>query len=215
MLLFFLLVTANFSLRAQSWYWAKTAGGIQSDKATDMDIDTAGNLYVVGYYNYNATFGPYVAPATFGKDGYLAKLDTAGNFLWLRTADGGWDERVLGMCTDPFGNIYVTGTCWYNTNFGSCPTTNGWGSSDEIFVAKFNVSGTCQWLVQAGGDADDHGYDLVISTSRVLFLTNTRRAHWLISTTFLFLSLLVILSLLWRRWSPLQAYFNGSEPFLQ
>lgn len=155
---------------AQSWQWAVTAGGIESDKATDMDMDIFGNLYICGYYNEYAYFGPHVAPVTFGKDGFLAKLDTAGNFTWLSTADGGWDERVLGMCTDSMGFVYATGCCWNSTNFGSC-LQSGWGSSDEIFVAKFDLNGNCQWLTRAGGGSDDHGFDLVVDKQGNIYLT--------------------------------------------
>lgn len=156
---------------SQDWQWAASAGGIYSDKATDMDIDTAGNIYVCGYYNENATFGTLNAPATFGKDGFLAKLDTAGNWIWLKTANGGWDERVLGMCSDRLGYVYVTGTCWYDTDFGSCSGAIFPGGSDNIFVAKLDLDGNCQWLIGAGGDSDDQGYDLIADPQGNIYLT--------------------------------------------
>lgn len=169
---------------SQTWQWATTAGGINSDKATDLDIDTAGNIYVCGYYNEAASFGTLNAPSTFGKDGYVAKLDTAGNWIWLQTAMGGYDERVLGLCVDKVhGFIYVTGCTWaWSPNdaltLGSCNTFNNPGQSDEIFVGKFDLNGNCQWLIGAGSDGDDHGYDLVTDKQGNIYLTGFISDHY-------------------------------------
>ncbi|MBC7865689.1 MAG: hypothetical protein IAF38_22130, partial [Bacteroidia bacterium] len=68
----------SLSGNAQTWDWLASAGGSLSDKATDMDIDADGNLYVCGYYNgtnpHDVVFGPLVTqPNSFGKQGFLAK----------------------------------------------------------------------------------------------------------------------------------------------
>ncbi|MFI5204765.1 MAG: gliding motility-associated C-terminal domain-containing protein, partial [Flavobacteriales bacterium] len=163
---------------SQTWGWLSTGGGSLSDKATDMDIDADGNLYVCGYYNSTGTandvsFGPLVLPANgFGKEGYLAKMDPNGNWVWIQIAEGGWDERVLGMCVDKInGYAYVCGTAWNYTDFGSCTGAAFPGGSDEIFVSKFDLNGNCQWLIGAGGGTDDHGYDLVTDSLGNIYLT--------------------------------------------
>ena len=166
-----------FSLNGQSWDWAISAGGIKSDKGTDMDIDSYGDVYVCGYYNYSASgsamFGPLSTINTgFGKEGFLAKANSNGVWQWVQIAQGGWDERVLGMCVDKINNwVYVTGTCWNHTGFGVCPDQNFPGSADEIFLAKFDLNGNCQWLIGAGGPSDDHGFDVVTDKLGNIYLT--------------------------------------------
>lgn len=170
---------------SQSWQWAISGGGIQSDKGTDIDIDSAGNPYVSGYYNVGqpafttANFGGIIPPADWGKEGFAAKVSSSGTWLWVNAAIGYYDERVLGLCTDNVnGFMYATGTTWYDINtFGSCGGT-GLGSSDEIFVGKFNLNGNCQWLITAGSDGDDHGYDLATDRQGNIYLTGFLSDHY-------------------------------------
>ena len=176
-LVLLILPFITFCSFSQSWNWVTTAGGPESDKANDMDIDAAGNIYVGGYYNSNmgpAIFGSLPVQADFGKEGFLARVDPQGNWIWMRPAIGGWDERVLGIHVDTVnGFIYATGCCWYTTDFGSCFATGSTypGGADEIFIAKFDLNGNCIWLRGAGGDGDDHGYDMVTDKAGNIYLT--------------------------------------------
>lgn len=173
----FLFFILPFYSHSQSWQWVKTAGGAGSDKGLDIDIDKYGNEYICGYYNSNSSagdvsFGIYNAPLDFGKEGFVAKIDKYGTWQWERSAMGGWDERALGLCVDKKNDfVYVTGTCWGYTDFGSCTGTTFPGSGDNIFVGKFDLNGTCQWLIGAGGSYDDHGYDLVTDKQGYIYLT--------------------------------------------
>ena len=173
--LFITILITPFAF-SQSWEWSASAGASKSDKGIDMDTDAEGNVFVCGYYNTTnnggANFGPLGTSATgFGKEGFVARIDADGNWQWVKIAQGGWDERVLGMCVDKINNwVYVTGTCWNQTDFGSCTATYP-GSSDNIFVGKFDLSGNCQWLVGAGGGSDDHGFDLVTDKDGNIYLT--------------------------------------------
>lgn len=180
------LISNQYVSYSQSWQWATSAGGPLSDKATDIDIDAAGQLYVSGFYNVGqpafvtANFGSIVAPAgSWGKEGFAAKVNSSGTWMWVNAAEGGWDERVLGLCTDKVnGYVYATGCTWNDINtFGNCGGT-GLGSADEIFIGKFNLNGNCQWLITAGTDGDDHGYDLVADKQGNIYLTGFLSDHY-------------------------------------
>jgi len=188
--LFFILIT--FQGNSQTFNWAVTAGGIYSDKATDLAIDAAGDVYVSGYYNVGqpvdatANFGSIVAPAgNWGKEGFLAKVSASGTWQWVNGAIGGYDERVLGICTDNVnGFVYATGTTWaWNSNdifdFGSCgPNFGNPGSADEIFISKFDLNGNCIWTIGAGSDGDDHGFDLATDKAGNIYLTGFISDHY-------------------------------------
>ena len=62
------------------------------------------------------------------------------------------DDRGNGVTTDSSGNIYVTG----NTDGGLDGNTSS-GESD-IFLVKYNSSGTKQWTKQLGTSSSDYGY---------------------------------------------------------
>ncbi len=172
-----LFVLISLQSHSQAWDWIATAGGDGSDKALDIDIDKYGNSYICGYYNSGTSssdpsFGIINPPQDFGKEGYVAKIDSLGNWQWVRAAMGGWDERALGLCVDKVNDfVYVTGTCWGYTDFGSCVGASFPSGGDNIFIGKFDLNGTCQWLIGAGGTYDDHGYDLVTDKLGNIYLT--------------------------------------------
>lgn len=174
------------SSHAQVWQWAIKGGGIYSDKAQAIDIDSDGNAYVAGYYNVGqpaditVNFGPFSPATDWGKEGFIAKVDKSGNFVWVKSAIGGYDDRVLGIHVDKVNNfVYATGTQWkwapsFNSfTVGSCVDnyTYTYGSHDQIFVSKMDLNGNCQWLIPAGGDGDDHGFDLTTDKSGNIYLT--------------------------------------------
>jgi sugar lactone lactonase YvrE len=80
-----------------------------------------------------------------------------GLFVWSEriAATTSWPSDVpdVGVVIDSNENCYVTG--WFDdtNNFGGVTLTNhstGSGGSD-IFVAKYNSTGSLQWVQQAGG----------------------------------------------------------------
>ena len=62
------------------------------------------------------------------------------------------DELSIGLATDSAANLYVTG--WFDgtNDFGGIILTNSSGGGQDIFVAKYNSSGTLQWAQRAGSD---------------------------------------------------------------
>ena len=179
-----ILIFLSLQSYSQNWQWVTNAGGPTSDKATDMDIDAAGNLYISGFYNVgqpaNTTvnFGSIVPPGDWGKEGFIAKMDPSGNWTWVNAAIGNWDERVLGLCVDKInGYVYATGTTWLNVeSFGSCSVYGG--GADEIFVGKFDLNGNCSWLIECGSDGDDHGHDMVTDKAGNIYLTGFLGDHY-------------------------------------
>ena len=146
----FLFVIVSMQSHSQDWSWVATAGGDQSDKSLDIDIDKYGNQYICGYYNSGTStsdpsFGIIMPPKDFGKEAYVAKIDSMGNWQWVRSAMGGWDERALGLCVDKENDyVYVTGTCWNYTDFGSCVGATFPGSGDNIFEWNMSMADWCR-----------------------------------------------------------------------
>jgi len=173
----FLFSLMPFISLGQSWYWTATAGGPESDKGLDIDIDRYGNQYVCGFYNHSSSavdisFGAINPPSSFGKEGFISKIDSSGNWIWVREAIGGWDERILGLCVDNVNDvIYATGTCWNYTYFYTCPSPGFSYGSDNIFIGKFDLSGNCLWLLLAGASGDDHGFDMITDKLGNVYLT--------------------------------------------
>src|ERR1043165_6085660 len=97
--------------RSQTFQWAKQGGGPLSDKSQAIDVDDNGNSYIGGFYNVGQpaavtiTFGGINPQTNWGKEGFLAKVDKNGNYLWLKEVISGYDERVLGVHVDRVNNF--------------------------------------------------------------------------------------------------------------
>lgn len=162
-LLLFMLFWLNDS-NAQTWNWAKQIGSILSDKATVVKVDTADNVIVVGYFSQPISLGNNVniAPVGQGKEIFIAKYNNQGVCQWAICGGHHYDDRILGMDVDIAGNIYITGTCWFNITLGAI-TLNALPQAccDQCFVYKISPTGTVLWGNMAGGQGDDQGLDLV------------------------------------------------------
>jgi gliding motility-associated-like protein len=175
---FLYLFLALFS-QAQTTEWLISGGGTRSDKATTVVVDDNGYSYVTGYYNEQADFGsiniPFSNPSS--KEVFVAKIDPAGNYVWVKTGENYFDDRGLGMCLDPSGNIYITGTCWGGITFGGITAYSPSSYTDQIYVIKLDTDGNTIWIKNAGNDApgypynDDHGQDLISDSDGNIYLT--------------------------------------------
>ena len=177
-ILFYLCISA--SLFAQNFEWISTAGGLKSDKGTTIAVDGDGNTFITGYYNEEADFGPLNTGYSFdsSKEVFVAKMDPNGNYLWVVNGLNYYDDRGLGLCLDPMGNVYVTGTCWGGLEFGPLTVYNSTSYTDQIFVTKIDTGGNVIWMKNAGVDEnfgfpynDDHGLDLASDSQGNIYVT--------------------------------------------
>lgn len=128
--------------------WVRKAGGYDSDKGLGV-ADKYGNVYLTGFFQASATFGPYVLNSSGGKDIFLAKYDTNGNLLWVKKFGGTGKDEGRSVTVDNSGNVYITGFFYGTAKFGSTWLTSS-GESD-IFVSKFDANGNMLWVQKAGG----------------------------------------------------------------
>ncbi|MBD3636990.1 MAG: gliding motility-associated C-terminal domain-containing protein [Crocinitomicaceae bacterium] len=164
---------------SQTVDWVVSAGGLSPDKGSKIVVDAEGNIYETGYYNEQAYFGPFDTGFSYpsSKEVYVAKLDPNGNYLWVKNGINYYDDRGLGLCVDPQGNVYVTGTCWGGLVWGSLSVYNSSSYTDQIFVVKLDPNGNEVWMKNAGVDEasypynDDHGQGLVSDSQGNIYVT--------------------------------------------
>ncbi|MFA6064252.1 MAG: SBBP repeat-containing protein [archaeon] len=157
----FFLVKYNSSGVAQ-WVRTTQAGsGTGADNGIAVDIDSSGNLYVGGYGN-SATldFGNGVTLANQGSyDFFIVKYNSSGVAQWAKNSIGtNWDQ-LSGLAVDINGNVLITGYSRSNPlGFGNSVSVANQGNLD-YFVAKYDSSGTAQWVNSTlNGTGNEYGY---------------------------------------------------------
>jgi hypothetical protein len=99
------------------------------------------------------------------RDIVLIKFNSSGQKQWTKQlGTSSWDSGTR-VTTDSSGNIYFTGL----TSGGLDGNTNS-GSLD-IFLVKFNSSGTKQWTKQLGTSYVDYGRGVTTDSSGNIYVT--------------------------------------------
>jgi hypothetical protein len=147
-----LLATAG--LQSQNFQWAAAFSGSQSDWATGIASDAAGNAYATGIYYGTSDFDPgpsnYFMTSNGSADIFVAKLSPSGQFRWSRSLGGSFNESAAHIDTDSQQNIYVTGLFEGTVDFDPGPgsyTLNATSafSSGNVFILKLDSSGNFLW----------------------------------------------------------------------
>ena len=137
--------------------WAKCIGGTIWDMGVNLAIDSANNIYLTGLFYDSVDFDPGVAVhmvhSSLYENIFILKLDSAGNFKWVRSMGGEGSDRGLSIDVDKSGNVYTCG--WFE---GSVDFNPGSGSANflsngdkDIFIQKLVPCGSFDTtLIQNG-----------------------------------------------------------------
>lgn len=117
--------------------WTRQFGTTTDDRAYDVGIDTAGNIYVLG-----ATFGAFPNQTNQGSyDVFLRKYDPTGTEVWTRQFGTPETDAINGVAVDSHGNTVVVGY--------TAGSFSGQPSSDyHVFVRSYDSAGTERWTHQ-------------------------------------------------------------------
>lgn len=150
-------------MHAQSidFQWARSASGPGLDHGVDVASDGNGNIYVTGHYRSDSiAFGSIVLVKEPGPSSssaiFLAKYDAGGDVLWARSAGGNATDISNGVAVDPDGNACIVGAFQSDSlSFGTTTLFNTVtnGSTEDVFVAKFDPDGNVLWARSAGGSS--------------------------------------------------------------
>ena len=158
--------------------WATYFGGANSDDGTGVATDGSGNVYMSGNTQSttgiatSGSFQPYFGTGTWHS--FLSKFDSSGAIQWA-TYFGGTDiERDPRITSDINGNVYLAGITSSSSGIattGAYQTTIG--GSPDVYIAKFNNSGSRLWATYFGGTSYDDVYNIVLNGSGNLFITGS------------------------------------------
>ena len=149
-----------------NFVWAKQMGGTSSVTGRYSTIDTSDNIYSIGFFEGTVDFDPSIAVQNLTSAGshdiFIQKLNSAGNFQWVKQMGGSLNDFGLSISTDIDGNVYTTGYFEGTVDFDpGIPTQNlsSYGASD-IFIQKLDLSGNLLWVNQLGGSSQDNSQSI-------------------------------------------------------
>lgn len=152
--------------------WASRFGGTGGDIGHSITTDTSGNVYITGEFRNTITFGSTTLTSAGVADVFTVKLDAAtGTVLWATKLGGTGNDISYSITVDVLGNTYVTGQFAGTAIFGSTTLISAGGA--DVFVVKFDTTGTVLWVSQFGGTGTDAGRGIVTDTSGNIYITGS------------------------------------------
>jgi len=124
--------------------WRKTfPGNIQINGITTRE----GGLFMTGDYTGTIQLNNALT-SSGGSDIFLAKLSSAGVFIWEKSMGGIGNDVSKSLSTDSIGNVYITGSYCSTASFGNASLTTG--GLCKMFIAKYDALGNIIFLKGAG-----------------------------------------------------------------
>ncbi|MGV3638575.1 MAG: hypothetical protein ACO1NQ_13125 [Flavobacteriales bacterium] len=162
--------------------WVKFSGDVTCS-TSEVRYDGAGGLYWAGLLFAGATFDTYELDGPSNgstPDFHLCKLDTSGNFMWVREGPGGQGNGVgpglqQYLAVDEAGHVIMAGQgkgvlLWEN---GLTITVNG--ASDALLTC-FDADGDILWCKRGDSvDQFDRAHALDIGSDGSIYLAGLSR----------------------------------------
>lgn len=167
----FLLVSGNIFAQGNNWLQASGSPNVDENLAITKDIGN--NLITAGYFTNTITFpnNTSLTSTSAGiSDVLLYKTDYQGQILWKVKAGGMGSDRATAVVSDGSGNIYITGHYYGSATFGGI-TLNSVNSTQDVFIAKLNSSGTFLWAKSIGGNLSEEAYGIDVDLQGNVIVT--------------------------------------------
>jgi hypothetical protein len=143
-----------------------------------VGMDYWRNIYVTGSFIDTISIDSIHLQGTQNSTFFLAKFDTSGKVIWIKTAKSDMNSVGSTLVIDTIGDIYATGQFEDSLTIGASTIVS---KGENAFVAKFDSSGNLIWITSpiipssssfansTGGN--DGGRFLAIDSGNNLYLT--------------------------------------------
>lgn len=151
--------------------WLRTGGGSSHDYGQSIAVSPNGLVAVTGGFQSFATFESNGITSAGNFDVFIAKYNSFGSFLWVRSAGGTGYDYGYGITVDANENSYITGIFAGSAKFGTITKTSA--GNFDLFVAKYAGGGGFQWVQSAGGFNDDLATSVAIDSGNNVFFSGS------------------------------------------
>lgn len=133
--------------------WSVRLGSSNNDFGTGIALDSSDNIIVCGTYGRTSS----------NRDALVAKYDSDGNLIWVRTMLGTGDsDNFNAVAVDPSDNIIVAGI-----------TNTSGGTGTNCFLVKFSTNGDLTWQRALGGSGTDSADAIAVGSDGSIYIGGT------------------------------------------
>lgn len=160
--------------------WVKQIGGLGVPTGLCINSDVTGYIYSSGVFYGTVDFNPNAGVDTLNTaatyfNSYILKLDTAGNFVWVKKIESTNSSNLpFAISTDSGDNLILAGSFYgdadFDPNIGVNILTTS--SNDNGFLLKLDEDGFFQWAsIIAGGTSTSKSHSISIDSLDNIYVT--------------------------------------------
>lgn len=179
---FITICNATFSQNSSAVLdWARTSGGILSDIAVDIELDTDDNVFVAGTFKDTVDFDPTsntdIHVSNGGTDIFITKYDQLGNYLWTITIGNIGNDNTRAIEITHSGEVLLLGDFFVTLDVDPSASVTNLVSLmyEDVFFAKYTTNGDFVWGKSISGSYQDFGYDIVVDEVDNIHITGEFR----------------------------------------
>jgi len=161
--------------------WSTSFGGDDTDGIVDVQTDSEGNIFIVGFTSSSdlGSDGVHTQNPNPGSDsdGFVAKLDSDGELLWYTYISGTGNSIADQVVLSPDeSTVYVSGSVEGGSDHGFLNSHQSivGGSRDCVLLAYDASNGTMNWGTYYGGEGFESSTSVaVLENGQIVFSGTT------------------------------------------
>ncbi len=157
--------------------WAKSLGGNGFDTPNSLALDSLGSAYVIGNFQGTVDFDPNAGISNLicvgFSDVFILKIDSLGNFEWVKQVAGLYPDNGLDIALDASNNVYATGIFHNIVDFdpGTGVYNLNSATGGTVFIEKLNSVGDFVWAQQVGDTLESQAWAITIDKQNNVYAT--------------------------------------------
>ncbi len=141
--------------------WARSIGGPGYKFGNDMALDFLGNIYLIGQFGGTIDFDPGPDTVELTSNGeldvFIAKFNGSGQLLWAKGFGGEMNDFARAIVLDEVHHaLFLAGSMrgTVDFNLGTAVNELTSDSTTDVFMVKYDTSGTFNWARSISGTGD-------------------------------------------------------------
>lgn len=161
--------------------WFQTFGGGDHEEVKSVATDSEGNVYVLGNFYGNITFGEqsfvHTEPGTYTPDIFVASYTATGLLRWAQTYGARGGDLGVQIAIDGDDHLYLLGYHHSSLTVGD-EILQVIGDNDaDIFVISLDRDGHYRWAKNWGGINSESPSALTVNAEGDLFITGSFQGY--------------------------------------
>lgn len=137
-----------------NFIWAKNSVQVGDfDDIETIKVNTEGEIFIAGSFSNTVDFdagdNSFLVTSAGDADAFVLKLNSIGQFVWVKTFGAAGLDKAPTLCLDPQSNVFISGWFVGSVDFDPGPDFRELISTDDpfnLYLLKLSSEGDFSWV---------------------------------------------------------------------